>query len=79
MSLASKFLAQEMERKKPAGIAKGKTRVSDLFRKNCSPRNLTNGWRGYVMITHSGHLDLIIATFADNKWVLSEAGPMIWQ
>jgi hypothetical protein len=29
------------------------------------------------MITHSGHLDLIIATFADNKWALSEAGLMI--
>ena len=31
------------------------------------------------MITHSGHLDLIIATFADNKWVLSEASLIIWQ
>ena len=73
------FLAQEKETETCWDSQGGKRRVSDLFRKNCSPGNLTNGWRGYVMITHSGHLDLIIATFADNKWVLSEASLIIWQ
>lgn len=81
MNLIWKFLAQEMKRRSLLGQPRGERRASGLFRKSCSPGNVANGWRGLPMITHSGHLDLIIATFADNKWPLSEAGLMTrqWQ
>lgn len=66
-------------KKKPTGIAKGKEKWVTSSERTVALKIWLMAGEGYVMITHSGHLDLIIATFADNKWVLNEAGLMIWQ